>query len=483
MHNNPEKENFYYQAMHNSPHLLFTRVSLYPCTPEQLYDWHGRDGALQRLLPPWEKSRIIYSSGGIAPGATVTLKIEAGPCSFIPITFTARHIAAEKGVSFVDTQIKGPFAHWKHTHLFRQYGTGCELEDQVEYALPLQRALPAFITRKIELKLRTMFTWREQTLLEDIRLHNSCSKKKLCLLISGASGIVGRTLVPMLTTGGHEVWQLVRRSADISQKEIYWNPNTEELDLSSAPHFDGVIHLAGEYIGLARWTEEKKRRVLSSRVKGTRLLIAALAKKEKKPAVFLCASANGYYGENSAHNIDETTPAGTNFIAKVCNEWEQAAKKAKEYGMRTVLLRFGVGLTPQGGALERILNALPFGYIRSFGSGKQMISWISNDDMVAAILHCLSHEIAGPINIVAPAPVTNEEFIRILAKITKQPRLFSIPAWLMHLLYKEMADEMVLASSHISCQKLKDSGFHFRHPDLETALRAMLGKTIEANNE
>ncbi len=468
--------------MQDSSHLLFTRISHYPCTPEQLYEWHKHDGALERLLPPWEKTKILHKQGGIDPGATVSLQTRTAPLNFIPINFTAKHIAAEKGDFFVDTQTRGPFAHWKHTHLFRQHDAGCELEDRVEYALPLQHLLPTFITKKIEYKLQAMFIWREQTLLEDIRLHTSCSRKKLRLLVSGASGIIGRTLTPMLSTGGHEVWRLVRRKADSSKKEIYWNPDTGELDLSCAPHFDGVIHLAGEYIGLIRWTEEKRKRVLDSRVKGTRLLIAALAAREKKPAVFLCASANGYYGENSALNIDEATSAGTNFIATVCKKWEQEAEKAQEHGMRTAMLRFGVGLTPQGGALERILKALPFGYIRSFGDGEQMISWISNDDMAAAILHCLTHEIEGPVNVVAPMPVTNKDFIRILAKITRQPRLFSIPAWLLRFFFKEMADEMVLASSHISCQKLNDSGFHFRHPDLETALRAMLGKTIEATN-
>ncbi len=468
--------------MQNSSY-YFTKISRYPCTPEELYKWHARPGALQRLLPPWEKADIIHCSGNIDPGATVKLRIKTGPFGIIPITFTARHLAAEKGKSFVDMQEKGPFAHWRHTHLFRPYDKGCELEDRVEYALPLQQILPAFILQQVERKLQEMFTWREQTLLEDIQLHSRCSNKKLRILISGASGIIGRTLVPMLTTGGHEVWRLVRRKADLLRKEIYWNPDRDELDLSTAPHFDGVIHLAGEYIGLIRWTEEKKKSVIDSRVKGTTLLIEALAAREKRPAVFLCASANGYYGDNSDHNIDETAPAGSNFIAKVCKEWEKSASQAEQYGMRTVLLRFGIGLTPQGGALERILNALPFGYIRAFGNGRQIISWISNDDMVAAIIHCLHHQISGPINIVAPTPVSNKEFIKILAKITRQPRLFSLPAWLLRLLYGEMADEMALASSHISCQKLINSGFSFRHPNLEKALRAILGKTIETTNE
>ncbi len=404
--------------------------------------------------------------------------MKIGPFALIPMTFTAHHLSAQHGESFVDTQQKGPFAHWTHTHLFRQHREGCELEDRVEYALPCQRLIPAFIQRHVRGELQQMFDYRTQTLKEDIALHNRCSTKSLRVLISGASGVIGRALTPLLTTGGHDVWRLVRRKADLTKKEIYWNPEQGILDLSSAPHFDGVIHLAGEYIGLHRWSAQKKQRVINSRVQGTDLLINRLAAREKRPAVFLCASANGYYGSNSRHNINEQTPAGSNFIAEVCKNWEQSARKAEEYGIRTVILRFGVGLTPKGGALHRILHALPFGYIRSFANGNQIISWISNDDMIAAILHCLSHDITGAVNIVAPNPVSNREFMRLLAKITRQPLLLPLPGGLLRLLYGEMADEMVLASSHISCKKLEDSGFRFRHPDLETALRAMLGKTL-----
>ncbi len=456
---------------------LFQHISHFPCTPEQLYDWHNRQGALARLLPPWEKIAIVNKDHGIAPGTEVKLTIAKGPFGLFVIPFHARHITAEPGRKFQDIQLRGPFSLWRHTHIFEESEHGCQLRDEVQYALPANRILPQFVKHQVENNLRRMFHYRTSILKNDIRLHNRCSQKPMRLLISGSSGVLGRELLPLLSTGGHEIWRLVRRRPDSSAREIFWDPEKNQLDLNTAPRFDGVIHLAGEYIGLHRWTEEKKQKVLNSRIKGTALLIKKLASLQEKPAAFLCASATGYYGDCEKKEITEDQPPGESFIAEVCRKWEQTAAEASAAGMRTVMLRLGIGLTPRGGALQRILNACPFGYIRHLGHGRQMISWISSDDMSAAILHCLSHEITGPVNIVAPFPVTNRVFMKTLAKITCQPRLFPVPGPLLERFYGEMAAEMLLASAHVSCKKLLQSGFQFRHPDLETALRAMLGHT------
>lgn len=455
----------------------FRTTSHYPsCTPEQLYKWHKRDGALERLLPPWQKIKILKKSRGITPGSTVKLQIYSGPLGLIRIPFTARHTQAEPYRFFQDTQEKGPFSYWTHTHLFHKKNDGCALEDKVDYSLPFHKILPNFIQRYVKQNLQKMFHYRVKTLQEDMLLHTRCSKNPMRILISGASGVLGKDLVPLLSTGGHEVWRLVRTRADITQREIQWDPQADTLDIPSTLHFDAVIHLAGEYIGLHRWTAARKERVLQSRINGTTLLVNKLATMQKKPSVFLCASATGYYGNSSDIKITEEHSPGESFISEVCKQWEAAAVRAEESGIRTVLLRFGVGLTPRGGALQRILEVSLFGYLRYFGSGDQMISWISSDDMIAATLHCLSHNIRGAVNIVSPEPVTNREFMQQLSAITKKPLLLPFPAWLIRLIYGDMAKEMLLASTHISCKKLIDSGFHFRHPNLTTALKALLGK-------
>ncbi|PIE73793.1 MAG: TIGR01777 family protein [Deltaproteobacteria bacterium] len=454
---------------------IFIHFSRYPCSCQQLYDWHSRAGALERLLPPWEKTEIIRKSDGIDPGAEVELKMRMGPWGILSIPFEARHVLAEPGRLFEDTQQRGPFAQWTHRHIFHEKDGGCQLEDRVEYALPLQKVLPAFVGRHVEKNLQRMFRYRVDTLRCDIELHERCRQKPLRLLVSGASGVLGRDLLPLLTTGGHEVWRLVRRRADTQNREIFWDPQHGLLDLQEAPRFDGVIHLAGEYIGLHRWTKQKKENVVKSRLDGTKLLVNEISSLPQKPRVFLCASATGFYGDSRVENLTEDYPAGKGFISEVCRLWEREAQQAEKAGIRTVMLRFGVGLTPKGGALRRILDASPLGYIRRFGGGEQSISWISGEDMAAAVLHCLSHNIAGPINIVAPEPVSNKNFMAQLSKITGKPLLFCVSERLLNMVYKEMAAEMLLASTHVSCKKLEESGFHFRHPNLETALRSMLG--------
>ncbi len=187
------------------------------------------------------------------------------------------------------------------------------------------------------------------------------------------------------------------------------------------------------------------------------------------PKVFLCASAVGYYGDGRDRVIDETNPPGNDFIAEVCKLWEKGTEPARNAGIRTVFMRLGIGLTPRGGALQRILAASPFGFIRRFGNGHQYISWISRDDMVGAMLHALScPSLQGPLNIVAPQPVTNAEFMQTLARITGRPLLFPLPGWFLKMIYGQMASEILLSGCRVSSQKLQDSGFKFRHPTLES---------------
>nr|WP_092218617.1 TIGR01777 family oxidoreductase [Desulforhopalus singaporensis] len=452
----------------------YSRTSHYPCSARRLYDWHSRSGALNRLLPPWQKTAIVRTTGNIETGTRVKLKIYNGPVGF---TFCAHHVDNIPGVMFRDVQEKGPFSSWSHSHLFADTLSGSTLTDKIAYTLPLQPFWPRFALRQVQQSLDRIFAHREFLLQQDIRLHSRCSTKPLRLLVTGASGVLGRELIPLLTTGGHSVWRLVRRKPDPNCQEIFWDPARGFLDPGQLPEIDGVIHLAGEYIGLSRWSKQKKERVIDSRVQGTRLLCRVISAMKKKPEVLLCASAVGYYGNSTEKEMSEESPPGSDFISEVCRLWEGATQQAVESGIRTVLLRLGVGLTPRGGALQTILRHSPLGFIRRFGPGTQYISWITTDDMISAMLHCLTcPELDGPVNIAAPEPVTNTEFIKLLARLTGRPLLFPVSGKLLELSYGQMASEILLSGCHVSTVKLQQSGYRFRHPTLETALRQLLGK-------
>jgi uncharacterized protein (TIGR01777 family) len=381
---------------------------------------------------------------------------------------------------FRDIQHKGPFSCFSHTHRFSDTPDGALLEDLIEFSLPGQRLLPAFAGNHVRQMLKQIFTHREQTLHHDLQLHAKYSQKPMRILISGASGVLGSALVPLLTTGGHEVWRLVRRPAVPGKNEIFWDPQRGLLDISSLPELDGVIHLAGEYIGLGRWTDDKKRQVVESRTKGTDLLARTIADLPKKPAVFLSASAVGYYGDCKDTVISEEATNGNDFISEVCSAWEQAATPATDAGIRTVLMRLGVALTPRGGALQRLLVTKPLGFFHRFGGGDQYISWMSIDDMVSAMLHCLvTPTLEGALNIAAPHPVTNRELLHALARITGRPQLLHIPARILNILYGQMASEILLSGCRVSIKKLEESGFVFRHRTVTEALNSLLGKNLD----
>ncbi len=452
----------------------FRFASHFPCTARELYDWHSRPGALERLLPPWDKTRVISQTGLIEPGARVVLRLQAGPFA---CQWHARHVENVPGALFRDIQEKGPFATWSHTHRFTDTPQGALLEDEIEYALPGQALLPDGIDRLVKRSLERVFRYRHATLRGDILLHQRCGGQSMRLLITGASGLLGSALRPLLTTGGHEVWTLVRRAPVPGRNEIYWNPAEGQLNLAGLAPFDGVIHLAGDNIGEGSWTRAKKRRMIDSRVQGTTLIARTIAALPIKPTVLLSASAVGFYGNCGDCCMREEEPAGADFISDICTQWEQSARPAEEAGIRTVLMRIGVVLSPRGGALQRLLATSAIGFFRGFGEGKQYISWIGINDMVGAVVHALHCErLAGPVNIAAPGPVTNGGLMQTLARVVHRPLLPSIPVALLKLLYGQMASEVLLGGCRVFTDKLEQSGYVFRQPSLEPALRQLLGK-------
>ena len=297
------------------------------------------------------------------------------------------------------------------------------------------------------------------------------------ILVTGSTGLVGSALIPALATGGHGVTRLVRSQPKPGAAEVRWDPVARTVDSAGLEGVDAVVHLAGESIAAGRWTTEKKGRIRDSRVKGTRLLCESLARLAQPPQAIVCASAIGYYGDRGEERLREESPAGLGFLAEVCREWETAAEPARQRGIRVVHLRIGVVLSPAGGALAQMLFPFRMGLGGRLGSGKQYLSWIAIDDLVSVILHVLTTTtLQGPVNAVAPNPVTNLEFTRTLGRVLARPTIFPMPAVAARLAFGEMADELLLASARVEPTRLVATGYQFRHPELEGALRHLLGR-------
>jgi uncharacterized protein len=294
------------------------------------------------------------------------------------------------------------------------------------------------------------------------------------ILVTGASGLIGSALIPLLTTDGHHITRLVRSQPRPGDMAVQWDPARGSIDAGKLEGVEGVVHLAGEAIS-ERWTAEKKARIRDSRVKGTRLLCDTLAQLPTPPKVLVCASAIGYYGDRSAEVLTEESASGEGFLAEVCRAWEGATEPARQKGIRVVNLRFGVVLSTAGGALAKMLPPFRMGMGGILGSGKQYISWITLDDAIGAIRHALLTEpLQGPANAVAPQPVTNEEFTKTLGKVLGRPTLVPLPAFAARLMFGEMANELLLASARVQPAKLRATEYTFRYPDLEAGLRHLL---------
>jgi uncharacterized protein (TIGR01777 family) len=297
------------------------------------------------------------------------------------------------------------------------------------------------------------------------------------ILITGSTGLVGSRLAESLKSKGHGIVRLVRSTPKDSATEVYWNPEQGTLNATELEGLDAVVHLAGENVAEGRWTDEKKRRIRESRIKGTTLLSETLAKLKQKPEVLVSASAVGFYGSRGDEILDEQSASGSDFLAGVCREWELATQPAASAGVRVVNLRFGVILSGEGGALPKMLFPFRMGVGGKLGSGQQYISWIAIDDAVGAIEHALTNNsLRGPVNVVAPMAVTNYEFTKTLGHVLSRPTIFPVPAFAARLVFGEMADATLLSSQRAEPVRLKESGYTFKFPELEGALKHVLDK-------
>lgn len=296
------------------------------------------------------------------------------------------------------------------------------------------------------------------------------------ILVAGASGLVGSKLVPALMEEGHLVRRLVRDRRKLLAGDILWNPAAGEIDEVAIDQADAVINLAGENIAGGRWSTQRKAAILDSRVDSTRTIAKALATVPSRPRTLINASAVGYYGDRGDEVLDEeSVPGSGDFLSGVCRQWEAATSPAAEAGARVVITRFGVILSGQGGALKKMLLPFKLGLGGKIGSGRQYMSWVAIDDVVGALLHCLTTDaLHGPANVVTPRPATNAEFTKMLGRALHRPTLFPMPAFAARAAFGQMADELLLASQRVRPAKLLGSDYVFRYPELAEALEHLL---------
>ena len=297
------------------------------------------------------------------------------------------------------------------------------------------------------------------------------------IVVTGSTGLVGSALVPFLEGHGHQVIRLRRGMPDAGTTDAVWDPAHGVLLPNAVEGADGIVHLSGAGIADRRWTAARKRVLRDSRIQTTRLLCETLAGLSPPPRAVAVASAVGFYGDRGDDALDESAGPGRGFLAELARDWESAADPARECGIRVTHVRTGIVLSPSGGALGKMLPAFKLGVGGMLGSGRQHMSWIALDDLLGAVWQCLADErLQGPVNAVSPRPVTNREFTKTLGRVLRRPTVFPVPAPAIRLLFGEMGDEALLSSTRVTPGRLEASGFAFRYPVLEGALRHVLGR-------
>lgn len=488
---------------------VFSYETHLPYPRAEVFRWFSRPGALVRLTPSFFGTILAEPSDGINPGSRAAMGVGAPgglgmwlgsaagtvrgmlppPAARLKWTrpevrWDALHTELVPGESFTDVMAKGPLASWTHEHSFRDGGPGSTvMTDTVRYELPAP-ARRDWVRSRFEAELARMFAFRERQLLGDLAFHAAHAGEPLTIAVTGASGQVGRQLCALLGGGGHNVLKLVRRSPRAAD-EVFWDPDAGLVDSAALARADVVVHLAGHPIG-GRFTPATKKAIHESRVRGTGLLARTLASLEADgvPRTLVCGSAVGYYGADphaaSAGDptpLVESDPPGHDFLAGVCLDWEAACAPAVSAGLRVVNVRTGIVMTAGGGVLRRLLPLYLAGVGGPLGDS-QWQSWVGIDDIAGIFAHAaLSPSLSGAVNGVAPNPVTAGGFARTLGRVLHRPAALKVPEIGPKLLLGEQgAAEIALASQRVSPAKVQDSGYAFRHADLEPALRHILGR-------
>ena len=301
------------------------------------------------------------------------------------------------------------------------------------------------------------------------------------ILLTGSTGLIGSALIEHLSKHGHKVFPLYRNPE--SEKLHYWLPEEKRIHLDDEIRLDAVIHLAGENIADSRWSKKKKDRILNSRVHGTRLLAEAITELKHKPELLISGSAIGYYGDTGDNIVDEDSNRGTGFLSDIASQWERATQAAEDAGIRTIHIRTGIVLSPNGGVLQKMLLPFNMGLGGVVGNGKQYMSWISIDDVIHIIDHMLNNDqLSGPYNLVAPQPVTNYTFTKSLGRALHRPTISPLPAFVARMMFGEMADALLLSSSRVAATRLNSTGYAFFDKQLDQTLSRLLDNKSDRKN-
>lgn len=465
---------------------VFEHRATYPQPRREVFAWHERPGGFVRLTPPGSAIPLHGPTDGIRAGSRMEIRISLPFLSALwPFgaapgpSWLVEHTEYEQDVRFVDEQVRGPLPQWRHEHAFADApGGGTTITDRVTYELPGR--VGGLAERRMRAYLEGLFRFREEQLRADLDLHARLSATPRVVAVSGASGAIGTQVVALLTTGGHRVLRLVRRE-EHGPDEISWDPAEGRLDPARLAGVDVVVNLSGASIA-GRFTETKKREILASRLDATSTLVRAVIQARQGgdgPAALVQASGIGYYGARRPGEIlTEDAAPGVDFLADVVQQWETAADPAEEEGVRVVKLRTGIVLDAASGALALQLPLFLVGAGGRLTRPQAMTSWIGMDDMVRMYAEAiLDPAWSGPVNAVAPHPVTAGAFATQLGRVLRRPSLVPTPAFGPRLvLGGEGAQEIVHTDQRVSSARAEQLGHRFSHPDLEPALRHALAR-------
>jgi hypothetical protein len=476
----------------------YARILHVPVAADELFAWHERPGAFERLAPPWQRVEVLQTDRSVRDGARVRIRARVAPPALAPLYPVVDPLAAlvvrdewlvehrdyVAGRQFRDVMLEGPFARWTHLHRVDPDGAAASrLTDDVDFALPfgpLGAAVGGALARR---ELDRLFRYRHAVTAADLARHADARARgvaPMTVAVTGASGMIGSALVPFLTAGGHTVVRVGRGApgpAAPQRRDVRWDPARGLLDPAALDGVDAVVHLAGANVG-GRWTAAYRDEIARSRVDATRLVAETVARMERPPRVVVSMSGSGYYGDRGDEPLDESAPPGRGFLAEVAQRWEAAADPARAAGVRVVHPRLGVVLSPRGGALARLLPPFQAGVGGPTGSGRQWWALAGLDDVLGALHFLVTRDdVDGPVNVSLPEPARNADFARALARVLGRPALVPTPAFALRLaLGRQQADEMLLASQRLVPRRLLAAGFAFRHPTAEAALRFELGR-------